>query len=557
MQSWYLRMVAIGLGLAVLGIHVPAMAQSETVPTAKGVTIDWPEVARGAVAVAPELAAPPKSLAAKSLAAKLLPGVDQQLKGYAVADKEALRPLALLNAMTARVDPGIAKVPIPVLLPVNSSRYVAESVRLRGSRPKTQGGFLSPAISRMQFLGKSTGYDVILTVKPSLLPRSAKGSANLVQIHLGGTGMLYEANNRDKSDADTQRGEVVEDKQLQDLYPRLRRNVDDDGVTYSFVKFGVPYFANISCTTDPKVVTEAACAEVESILKTVLRDLRLIGGAPRPLPLSRATGTCPRPTTTSPSFTFYSPGNLLPGTSQDNLGGVSDKILWGGCNLLFPIKLPPTYANSQTFMHGGDCYGDANRIPLGDGRYKCRQNPGKILEPREDTAENYAYPWRDNYCEERDDNSREPKDCPARKRAHEGQDIRPRACQYDGTRCKINLYDVVAVTKGTALWKPNNNVKFVADDDTGVYFVYLHMSPDALRGAGLQQGVAVPRNRGDKIGQVGNWMKTDPNATTAHLHFEIRSQTETCGSYGCTSAPYWTLIRVYEQLIGMQGTELP
>lgn len=549
MQSMYFRTVTLGLGLAIFGVRAPAMAQTEIVPTAKLVTIDWPEAVRGVVAIAPELRAP-----TKTLTAKLPAGILRRLDVPVIADKEALRPLVLLNAITAAVSPGIAKVPVPVLAPFDTSRYVASFARLRGVTPKGTNAFLSPAISRMQFLGKTTGYDVILTVKPSLLPGGYKVNTNLVQVHLGGTGRLYEVSNEDKSGGDERRGGVVEDPTLQDLYPRLRRNVSDDGLTYTFVKYGVFYFANISCAADPPFVTDYPCAEIEGILRTVLRDLRLIGGLPLPIP-QVAGSVAPRPATRSPSFTYHAPGNLLPGTSQDGLGGVETRTLWGGGNLRFPIELSPVHPNSQNFMHGGDCVGQ--KIPLDHGRYKCRQNPGKILEPREDTAENYAYPWRDNYCEERNDNSREPKDCPARKKAHEGQDIRPRACQFDGTRCRINLYNVVAVTKGSAHWKPNNNVKFVAEDDTGVYFVYLHMSPESLRRAGLKKGKLVPRNRGDKIGEVGNWLKTVPNATTAHLHFEIRSQAETCGEYGCTWSPYWTLIRTYEALIGMQGTEIP
>ncbi|MBR0814262.1 M23 family metallopeptidase [Bradyrhizobium diazoefficiens] len=549
MQSWNSRMAAIALGLAVFGLRVPAMAQTETVPTARVVTIVWQDVSRDVLAMAPELGALPKSLAAR-----LLPDIDRQLEGLVFADKEALRPLVSLNAMTASVNPRIAKVPIPVLAPIDSSRYVSAFVSSRGFGPKGTNAFLSPAISRMQFLGKTTGYDAILTVKPSLLPRGYKANANLVRIHLGGTGLLYDANNEDKSGGDARRGDAVEDQALQDMYPRLRRNFSDDGLTYTFVKYGVFYFANISCASDPPFVADFPCAKVEGILRTVLRDLRLVGGLPLPIPHAAGSAS-PRPLKMSPAFAYHAPGNLLPGTSQDGRGGVTQKILWGGGNLRFPIELDPTYANSQTFMHAGDCLGQ--KIPLGGGRYKCRQNPGQILEPREDKMENYAHPWRDNYCEERNDNSREPRDCPAGRRAHEGQDIRPRECRYDGTRCKIDLFDVVAVTKGQAFWKANNNVKFIAEDDTGVYFVYLHMSPDALRKAGLKQGDMVRRNRGDKIGKVGNWMHTTPNGTTAHLHFEIRSQTETCGGYGCTASPYWTLIRSYEQLIGMQGTEIP
>jgi murein DD-endopeptidase MepM/ murein hydrolase activator NlpD len=82
------------------------------------------------------------------------------------------------------------------------------------------------------------------------------------------------------------------------------------------------------------------------------------------------------------------------------------------------------------------------------------------------------------------------------------------------------------------------------------------MSPTGISSAGLTQGVPMHVTPGVKVGQVGNWMKTDPNQTTAHLHFEIRKQHEMCGTYGCTVAPYWTLIRAYERFINAQGTEV-
>jgi hypothetical protein len=547
MQCWYSRIVAIGLGLAVLGV-VPAMAQNEIVPTAKIVDVDWPEVAQGVLALSKELAAPPPLFTPKQLA-----DVDRQLDRFTFANKDTLRPLAILNVLMDAIVPGVANVPIPVLATIDTGRYVSEAMRMRQVKPKPVGAFLSPTISKIQFLGKSTGYDIFLSLKPSSLGRYQ--TATPLNIHLGGTGILYEVDNPDKSAGDDQRGTVVEDKILQDLYPRLRRNLSDDGITYSFVKYGIPYFANISCSNEtPLAAKIAPCAEVEDVLRTVLRDLHLIGGAPLPIPVSKRD-VAPRPAKKSPSFTYYAPGNLLPGSSQDQLGGVTQKYLWGPSDLLFPIKLNPAFANSQNFMHGGNCLGQ--QILLDHGRYKCRQNPNKILEPREDNVENYSYPWRDNYCEQRDDPRRKPKDCPARDRAHEGQDIRPRACQYDGTRCKINLFDVVAVTKGSAFWKSeNNNVKYVAEDNTGVYFVYLHMDPDSLRKAGLKKDELVPRTPGQTIGKVGNWMGTAPHSTTAHLHFEIRNPNELCGGYGCTSAPYWTLIRAYERLIGMQGTEI-
>jgi murein DD-endopeptidase MepM/ murein hydrolase activator NlpD len=113
------------------------------------------------------------------------------------------------------------------------------------------------------------------------------------------------------------------------------------------------------------------------------------------------------------------------------------------------------------------------------------------------------------------------------------------------------------VTRGKALWTEKNHIRLVAEDGTNLYYMYLHMSPAALQDAGMKRGVWVSVNQGDKVGKVGNWLGTEANATTAHLHFEIRTPAPPyCAGFGCTNSPYWTLIRAYEQLIGMRGTEI-
>jgi hypothetical protein len=537
------------MSFALSGLCRPALAQPELVPAPKQVDVDWPAVARDVRTISPHLIAPPQGLLSKHSAV-----IGNQLERYAARDREALRPLAHLNGFVAAMYPGVDTVPIPVLAPFGTGPYLAELVRVGESRPQAAESFLSSVIAKMHFIAKTTGYDAILTVNADWLSRHNIADVDLVQVHLGGAGILYESDEGGRRGGRERRGELVKDKGLQALYPDLRRHVGADDVTYNFFKYRVPYFASIPCQgKGPPLPRIVRCAQVEPVLQGVLRDLQVIGGAPIALKRRTQVGQ-PRPTAMSPTFRFFAPGNLMPGTSQANKGGVTQRILHGPADLVFPIKEPDTFANSQLFMHGGDCHG--RKIPLADGRYKCRQNPQKILQPREGHPENYAPPWRDNYCEVRGEPDRQPKDCPAPVGGHEGQDIRPRECVDSSGRCKIDLFDVVAVTTGDAWWTPVNHLRLIARDGTDLYYMYLHMSPDALSRAGMRRGEPVPVVPGKKVGEVGNWLKTEPAATTAHLHFEIRKQREMCGSYGCTVSPYWTLIRAYERLINAQGTEV-
>ena len=546
-------LATIAMGLIVPFISGPVMAQSEVILVQKRIDVDWPSVARDARALSPHLVKPPQTVEATRLSE-----AGQELARYAFADKEAIRPLAHLNAFMAPMYPGLPTVPVPVLAPVDASRYLGEFVR-KGSAPMDAArSFLVPAITRMQFLAKTTGYDAILTVNRDLLRRHGVADIDLVQVHLGGAGLLYEPEPQQRGAGPDERGALVEDNDLRTQYPGLRRHVGADDVTYNFIKYRVPYFASIPCQHEKQsAAREVPCSQADAILRAVLLDLRLIGGAPVAAALQRraeADGP-PRPTTVSPTFKFHPPGTLISrDTSQDKLGGVTTRIRWAPNNFVFPLKLAPAFANSQLFMHGGDCF--HQKIPLSGGRYKCGQNPDKILESRESHAENYDYPWFDTYCEVRDDRERQPKDCPARKKAHEGQDIRPRACESSNGRCNIDLFEVIAVTKGQAWWTTQNHLRLITNDGTDLYYMYMHMSPTALAAANMKLGEAVTVVPGQKVGAVGNWLKTDAGATTAHLHFEIRKQHEMCGSYGCPSSPYWTLVLAYELLINMRGTEI-
>ena len=543
-----LLLAASAMGLGVSVFCGPVVPQSEIFPVQRPVAIDWLSVARDVRALSPHLIAPPQTIDPTYITR-----VGEELERYVFKDKDAMRPLAHLNVFMMAMVPDVQTVPVPVLAPVDTSRYLAEFART-GSLPREAAqSFLGSAITQMQFMAKTTGYDAILTVNPDLLRRHNIANVDLVQVHLGGTGMLYEHKG---SGGASERGARVEDKDLRALYPDLRRHVSADGVTYNFIKYGVPYFANISCEREKwPIVNDVPCSQTDAILRAVLLDLRLIGGAPIALPRRAETGGPPRPTTVSPTFKFHAPGQLIHrNTSQGKLGGVTKKIRWAPGKFIFPLKEGPAFANSQLFMHGGDCFNE--KTLLSGGRYKCRRNPTKILENRENHPENYDNPWFDTYCEVRNDRQREPKDCPAHKEAHEGQDIRPRECRSSNGHCAVDLFEVVAVTNGKALWMtPKNHLKLIANDGTGLYYMYMHMTPRALTAAGMRPGVLMPVDSGTKVGAVGNWLGKE-GGTTAHLHFEIRDPRKQCGEFGCTSAPYWTLILAYELLINQRGTEI-
>jgi murein DD-endopeptidase MepM/ murein hydrolase activator NlpD len=250
-------------------------------------------------------------------------------------------------------------------------------------------------------------------------------------------------------------------------------------------------------------------------------------------------------------FTYHSPGDISPGTGFKRKGGVADYTVYS--KIRFPIADAPAFANSQSFMNWGNCeatgrYG-AGRLG-GIGAYRCRVS-GQTLISDESAADNYSYPWRDNFCETRNFYVGQ---CPAGL-GHQGQDIRPASCKQriqGANRCEPYLHEVVAVREGAVLRSPKQEALYLVVNapNERIRFRYLHMQPKQFDADGMVSGRLV--HEGEVIGKVGNYFKHE-RATTYHLHFDVQVPTR----YGWVFVnPYMTLVASYERLIRGRGREL-
>lgn len=539
------------LGACVLILAPPTVnAQtSETIVRPDPVQVDWPAVARSVVAVLPDFGTP---LVTSRFSVRQRAAVARRLKSYTV--KDGMLPLASLSELTASSYPAMADAVVPVLAPVDPTRLLPGALPAAQTPTQARRALLARSIASLQAISLSSGYDVVATVSGELLRELAIDTPYKVQVHIGGSALSY---------GREQGGELVPD--MQDVIAGVRRIEGADEITYVFRKYNVPYFANIDCSrasNDGGIIT---CPQADAVVRAVLRDLRLAGGGPRKTEKRAASIICKQPTRPSPTFQYHAPGKLLDGTSEQNKDGAGSQMVHGNC-IRFPLKDAPAFANSQVFMHRGDCRGQKVALPAQPGdrfpRYRCRQNHRELLD-FEGHRENYSYPWRDNACEAR--GRAGPAECPVRK-GHEGQDIRPSKCEPQhsaAASCPINVFAVVAVTDGKAWWKPppkDHVVRLHADDGTGLYYTFLHMSPASITNTGIVSGTFVPVRRDGTIGKVGNFARDEqgrPSPTTTHLHFEIRRLQADVHAQGPALAPYLTLIRAYERLIREIGTELP
>lgn len=201
-------------------------------------------------------------------------------------------------------------------------------------------------------------------------------------------------------------------------------------------------------------------------------------------------------------------GALHPGSGS----GASDPTLWAA-GMRFPIEQAPAYANSQVYGYGGF----------------AAPGPGGQCDDR-----NYSYPWRDNFCETR---SWTNGMCPAGK-GHQGQDIRPATCEK-------KAHWAVAAESGRITSIGSYTVTLLGD--SGRIYRYLHLDM-----AGVNALFPTPASRNVERGQHIGKVSADfgGNATTIHLHFEIKAPVASGGGGAVTFVPtYSSLVDSYGRLL--------
>lgn len=197
---------------------------------------------------------------------------------------------------------------------------------------------------------------------------------------------------------------------------------------------------------------------------------------------------------------FMQPGELLPGSGS---GIASNAVLYP--NMRFPIEQGAAYANSHFYGVGGQ------RGSEGDS---C------------DDA-NYAYPWRDNFCEYR---KTDLPFCPSG--GHQGQDLRP-------ATCRANFHWAVAADDGVIVQVGRFSVTL--QTAAGTLYRYVHLNNSDLAVREMQ-----PVARGARIGKISNnWVDKLP----IHLHFDVKDAIAIGGRTEVVFVPpYASLVQSYRQL---------
>ena len=443
--------------------------------------------------------------------------------------------LGELTQATADIFPATANSPVPVLLPFNVTDYLRD--RDAGQAAKTSTSEFQPT---KFFLAGPTGYDATFSIRTRDVSDLADiNFTNPVIVQISGFNTLY--------DLPPAKGAVVQKPgDIEKDFPGIKRQILESTLRYSFERFGIPYVVSIQCFDGAQRRNRLSCRNADRIADRFLRGLQLAGGNPAAEVGAADVPAVTRPEQASSVFTYHPAGALLPGTAMRSNTGDADPTVYA--RIRFPTAAAPAYVNSQSFMHGGDC-NQTGRRGASPG-YRCRVNSKQLFRD-ESAPENYAYPWRDNFCENRHYFVGQ---CAAGL-GHQGVDIRGASCttrDTNKTRCQPYQHAVVAARAGMILREPWNDSFFLVTNSAGerIRFRHLHMHPRKLDDDGIISGHMVAE--GAPLGTIGNYNRR-PGWTTTHLHFEVQVPTR---DGWVRVNPYMTLVASYEQFIGARGTEV-
>jgi hypothetical protein len=496
-------------------------------------------VARGQQALPPPQAAPDVTMNGPHLsfagadwnaALATLPAADPAAPNISPSER-----LSRLNAAAAKLFPAIAASPIPVLLPFDTAGLARGGAPDGAHAAQYVLGNEPPA---MFFAGPS-GYDALFMLQPKNLNGLDLTFANRIELQISGSLLVYDLD----PPALSEQAPVPE---LAADFPDLSRVLLEERLRYTFTRFGVPYVVAIKCFDGAVSARRLACREADKVAVRVVKALAVTGGAPAAATAADAPRAIEAPRATSPDFTYYAPGDLLPGTGTKGQGGRADATVYA--KIRFPIAQAPAYVNSQSFMNWGDCNFTGRVGSSGDGdtaAYHCQVNAVPLVQ---DESKNYAYPWRDNFCEHRDYYVGQ---CPAGL-GHQGEDIRPGSCLLRNDhagRCDPYQHDIVAVHDGMLMRNPGEEALYLIVNSPGAHirFRYLHMDPQMLDAAGMVNGRMVAE--GEVLGAVDNYGRSQ-GGTSYHLHFNVQVLTRDGWVF---VNPYMTLVASYQRLIGGRG----
>ncbi|HET9246555.1 MAG TPA: M23 family peptidase, partial [Xanthobacteraceae bacterium] len=256
--------------------------------------------------------------------------------------------MAELNRATGERFANIAASPVPVLLPFDTAAFLRDRAAAdpaAASATAPADNYLSGFNAMPFFYPGPAGYDAVVVARAQEMRELGIGFSDAIYIHIGGSALVYEL--------DEPRGMVGWPVHGLDEFRGIRRMFLENYVRYTFVRYGVPYVVAIECSDGRLRFRRMSCRDADKVAIRFLKSLRIAGGTPQAQAETIAADTIDRPAEQSAVFTYYSPGDILPGTGFRRRGGVADYTVYS--KIRFPLADAPAFANSQSFMNWGNC----------------------------------------------------------------------------------------------------------------------------------------------------------------------------------------------------------
>ena len=471
--------------------------------------------------------------------------VDWAAANHAVPDAAATATETferLNKALAARL-PEIGNSTVPVLLPIDLATFLKDR---DAGKPESIAGDTHFAEFRPSkfFQAGPAGYDATFWIKPGDVSGLDVRFATTVEVAIAGAAFTYDIDGPNIAESS---GEP-RDKELTAEFPGIRRVLREAHIRYAFERFGVPYVVSIECFDGRPRPKRLTCKDADKIAVRFLRKLNVAGGMPSPAATPRIELS--RPAAMSQSFSYHAPGDLIAHSGWKDMGGRADRHVYA--QIRFPLARAPAFPKSQSFNPWGDCYhkGVVGRMRGKGSSYRCKVND-KPLVFDESAPENFAYPWRDNFCETRDSQVGQ---CPGGY-GHQGQDIRGSHCLLNNEgadRCEPYQHDVVAVRDGRIWRTPGYLAAYISVNTANerARFRYMHLNPFFMDRDALVSGRRVAQ--GEVVGKLANYGDYE-KGTSYHLHFDMQVFTRDGWVW---VNPYMTLVSAYERLIGARGREI-
>lgn len=427
-------------------------------------------------------------------------------------DPRAMPALVQLNALSSQLFTGIARSPVPVLLPFDAAAYL-EAQRSGAQTPLALPRYQADFNAADMFDAGPAGYSASFSLDPGAgdgMP--SRTFAKPVEVQITGSALVY-----DIADPAGGKGEPV--KPLATIYPDLRRFIREGYVRYAFTRFGAAYVVSIQCLDSVAKPRRLACKEASPVAERFLKALHVAGGQrTRPL-MDVASDLIDRPAARSADFSYRPSGDIIPNTGYRKQGGHPDTMAYA--QIRFPLEKAPAFVHSQSHT-------------------KRDKDDGLT-----------AYPWRDNFCESR---SFEVWQCSGGY-GHQGEDIRAADCLSPSNGrepCDPKQRGVIAVRDAVVIRTSKDQAATleVNSRTEHIRFRYMHMNPQALNADGVLNGRIVAE--GEKIGVISNYLD-HPAGTSMHLHFDVQVFTRDGWIW---VSPYVTLVSAYERLIRARGREV-